>query len=198
MGSTNRHDVPNNDGVRVDARQQRQCAAQKYRPQRVRLLLIAEAPPSAPDRYFYFENVREHDWLFRAVAQAVLGYTPARTDKAEALAALRDQGYFLIDLSEDPVPFAGAPLDHCVAGLLERVRVLNPNKIILIKANVYDTAYRPLADAGLPVVPIRIPFPSSGQQANFRREFTGALTAQVARTGRAPERPVGSALQEGE
>lgn len=159
------------------ARRQRQEAAEKYRPEHVRVLLIAEAPPGAPDRYFYFEHVREHDWLFRAVAQVVLGYTPARTEKAEALAALRDQGFFLIDLSEQPVPFTGAPLDHCVTGLLERARTLNPEKIILIKANVYDTAYQPLTAAGLPVVPVRIPFPSSGQQANFRREFGRALTA---------------------
>jgi hypothetical protein len=38
----------------------------------VRLLLVAEAPPAALDRYFYFEDVPRHDSLFRYVARAIL------------------------------------------------------------------------------------------------------------------------------
>jgi hypothetical protein len=38
----------------------------------VELLLVAEAPPSALDRYFYFEDVPVQDSLFRYVARAIL------------------------------------------------------------------------------------------------------------------------------
>ena len=47
------------------ARRRRDRAARKYRPKQVELLLVAEAPPAALDRYFYFEDVREQDSLFR-------------------------------------------------------------------------------------------------------------------------------------
>jgi hypothetical protein len=39
----------------------RDAAARRYRPETIQLLLIAEAPPSALDRYFYFEDVPDHD-----------------------------------------------------------------------------------------------------------------------------------------
>jgi hypothetical protein len=45
----------------------------------------------------------------------------------------------------------------------------------LIKANVFDIAFATLRAAGLPVVPVRIPFPGSGQQKRFREAFAAAL-----------------------
>jgi hypothetical protein len=47
------------------APRRRARAARRYRPEKVDLLLVAEAPPSALDRYFYFEDVSEQDSLFR-------------------------------------------------------------------------------------------------------------------------------------
>ena len=48
-----------------------------------------------------------HDSLFRHVANAILGQTPTRNEKANALAQVRERE-FLIDLCADPVD--GAPL----------------------------------------------------------------------------------------
>ena len=53
-------------------RRRRRAAATVYQPENVRLLLVAQAPPDADDRYFYFPEVAQHDWLFRAVARAML------------------------------------------------------------------------------------------------------------------------------
>jgi mannose-6-phosphate isomerase len=136
---------------------------------------VAEAPPSAPDRYFYFEDVQAHDSLFRHVAKTVLGTAPSRDRKAEALAQLRSRGVFLIDLRTDPVD--GAPLTDHVPALVMRVRELAPAKVILIKATVYDAAFRGLRDAGVPVIDERIPFPGSGQQVRFAHSFERALRA---------------------
>jgi hypothetical protein len=90
------------------ARDQRARAARKYKPANIKTLLVAEAPPSSTERYFYFEHVRTHDSLFRHVANAILGQTPTRNEKAHALAQLRERGVFLMDLCADPVD--GAPL----------------------------------------------------------------------------------------
>ena len=139
----------------------------------MRLLLVAEAPPSALERYFYFEDVRAHDSLFRYVACSVLAVDAARKDKPELLARLQRQGVFLIDLRSDPVD--GTPLSQAVPGLIRRIRGLAPEKIILIKATVYDVAFARLRDAGLPVVDERVPFPGSGQQRRFEEAFARAL-----------------------
>ena len=115
------------------------------------------------------------DSLFRYVGRGVLGRTPARHEKPDAPAELQQRGVCLIDLSEDPLN--GVDLVACVPGLVERCRALSPGKIILIKANVFDLAYGALDRAGLPVGPVRVPFPGSGRQRQFEEEFARALEA---------------------
>ena len=157
---------------------QRQNAAAKYRPAKVKLLLVAEAPPCTAVRYFYFEDLDKHDWLFRYVWEAVKGNKPDRSRKAEHLASLRDAGVFMIELHEDSISQPSlADLRPKVAGFVERCRALKPGHIILIKSSVYDAAYEELAAAKLPVIDERIPFPASGQQRKFLDGFGSAMKA---------------------
>jgi len=160
------------------ARARRDRAARKYKPERIDVLLVAEAPPTALDRYFYFEYVPQQDSLFRYVCRAVLKKEPTRTDKAARLAELQDQGVFLIDLQQEP--HDSTPLATSARSLVSRCRRLRPSRIILIKVNVFDAAYEPLRQAGLPVVNARVPFPGSGQQATFMRQMPKALKAKIA------------------
>jgi|SRR5579859_3662622 len=157
--------------------QQRANAAARYKPQRVRLLLVAQTPPANaprdPPRYFYFEKVSKHDDLFRGVIKAILGVEPIRHQKASQLAMLRDQGVFLIDLKPDPSD--PLPLDSFVPALIERCRQLLPDHIILMKADVYDAAFAAAHSANLPVIDARIPFPGSGRQAEFAQAMSRAL-----------------------
>jgi hypothetical protein len=115
--------------------------------------------------------------LFRAVTQAILPHADAsRTDKAALLVHLRDLGVFLIDLKPDPAD--GSDLSPYVPALLTRIAELEPERIILIKAGVYDAAYPVLAAAGLPASKVRIPFPSSGRQREFAVTFGQALAGE--------------------
>lgn len=66
------------------------------------LLLVAEAPPSSPDRYFCFEHLPDHDSLFRHVVRAILAIEPSRSEKPSELRRLTDLGVFLIDLKPEP------------------------------------------------------------------------------------------------
>jgi hypothetical protein len=161
-------------------RQRRARAARKYKPARVKLLLVAEAPPSAPDRYFYFESVREQDSLFRHVARSILGADPTRENKPHLLAELRDEGVFLIDVKRDPLD--GTPLAESVPDLVRRVQRLEPDKVILIKVTVHDAAFAVLRQAGLPVVDERVPFPGSGNQRRFEAAFARALKTPAKRS----------------
>ena len=162
------------------ARRRRAEAADRYRPRVVDTLLVAEAPPSALDRYFYFEDVGEHDSLFRHVVAAALGEKPTR-DKAPWLDELRERGWFLVHLSEDPF-HDRAVLPPLVPDLLARCEQLAPGRILVVGAPLYDLVYRPMRDAALPVVDVRMPFPGSGQQ----RRFLDAMRPLV--TSRAPSR----------
>jgi hypothetical protein len=73
-----------------------------------------------------------------------------------------------------------------VASLVERCRQLQPRAIILIKATVYDAAYRPLREAGLPVIDQRIPFLGSGRQREFLTAFGQALDVAADRIAKTP------------
>ena len=119
------------------------------------------------------------------MARSLLGVEPTRENKAELLAQLQQQGTFLIDLKPDPVD--STPLNSYVPKLIHRVQGLGPERIVLIKATVYDAAYAALATAGLPVSSVRVPFPGSGQQTNFSRAFAHAVREPGADTVAAPE-----------
>ena len=153
----------------------RREAAARYKPDEVDLLLVAEAPPSSPDRYFYFTDVSEHDSLFRYVSRELLEREPSREGKHELLEKLRTRGVFLIDLKETPTD--GTPLATYVPALIERCRELAPRRIVLIKATVFDAAYLHLKAAGLPVSDVRVPFPGSGRQREFVDAFRQALVS---------------------
>lgn len=160
----------------------RRLAAKKYQPEKIRLLLVAEAPPRAEDRYFYFENVDKQDSLFRYVVRCALNTEPIREHKAEQLNALKESGIFLIDLVQDPL----GPKDKLkdvadLTSLVSRCSSLSPEGIVLIKATVYDVAFDSLKSAGLPVIDERIPFPGSGQQLRFISAFNNAL-AKIGKT----------------
>ena len=159
------------------ARRRRGAWARRFKPDKIKLLLVAEAPPSALERYFYFPDVSTHDSLFRYVATSILHVEPTRANKRELLWRLRDRGVFLVDLCPDPLD-ANRPLVSCVPGLMRRVRTLRPEKVILIKATAYDAAFGVLSTGGLPVIDERVPFPGSGQQRRFEEAFQRALLAQ--------------------
>ena len=128
-------------------------------------MVVAEAPPSALDRYFYFEDVAIHDSLFRHIVQAVLGEKPTR-DKAPYLDELRERGWFVVHMSEEPFHDRAA-LPPLLPDLLARCEELQPRRIVVVGARLFDLVYRPLRDAGLPVVDVRLPYPGSGQQRRF-------------------------------
>ena len=153
----------------------RASAAEKYRPKKIDLSLVAETPPKELDRYFYFESVESHDWLFRHVFEVLFSVIPNRSAKTSWLNELKKRGIFLIDLKPDPLDKSNLK-DH-VDDLVRRCKELRPRRIILIKATVYKTAYEHLFKAGLPVIDQQVNFPSTGQQNKFREQFAKALAA---------------------
>lgn len=161
----------------------------KWKPARVRLLLIAESAPddggdTAQRRFFYSDRLAA-DNLFRGVVEAMYNVRAdslRRTGKAPWLERLRADGVYLIDL----VPYPINRLPHrekrsiqrdSVTNCVERAAQLNPEGIIVIKKDVFDLLAQPLRDAGLPLLHAQgMSFPLGNVRADFVSAFRDALT----------------------
>lgn len=161
----------------------------KYRPEKIRVLFIAEAPPENVERFFYYEDVRDHDALFVNLIRALYAdYRDAdikdiRREKGKLLERFRDDGYYLIDALPEPISLKLSPrerekliksqTDH----LVDEVRKIGPeNGVVLIKATVFHSIYDALIQAGLQIRNTEpVPFPSSGQQVNFQESIKNVV-----------------------
>lgn len=179
-----------NSALTIDIAQlqkQLERARLKYKPEIVKYLLIAEAPPDSIERFFYYDNVHQHDYLFLGIAETLypdlkemfLASGRSSDIKNSILLKLQADGFYLLDLSELPLSLSNRSLYSQLPALIEKInQVANKQtNIILIKATVYDTAFQHLQDKGFGnIVDVRIPFPGQGGQRLFQTKFHEALT----------------------
>ena len=180
-------------------------ALRRYLPKRIKLLFVAEAPPSNPERFFCFESANKHNWLFVALIRWLyddardLETPELRERKREFLNRFAADGYFLLDASDAPMPPGATPaekrglLSRSLPALIKKIGKFNPGnlKIVLISNSVYDVCCAPLRTAGFNVVNDEmIDFPSSGHQAEFRRKLGQLLDENLRNTVRELEESV--------
>lgn len=157
----------------------------KYKPDKVKYLLIAEAPPESIERFFYYDNVDEKDYLFLGVAQSLypdlknkfLASGRSSVIKNEILLLIKAEGFYLLDLSELPLSLLTNNLSSQLPTLISKVKKVadKQTKIILIKVNVYDITFHSLREKFENVVDIRIPFPLYHGVKSFPIKFDEAL-----------------------
>jgi hypothetical protein len=156
-------------------------AADKYRPEKTAVLFVAEAPPDSIDRYFYFRSVKRDDWLWIALMKALYplewGETKVERQRKEwwLLKFQKDQ-FLLIDAVKIPITGShGERVRRIRSGaheLIEEIKRIAPQQIVLIKATVHEALSKELKDAGLPVVNGQaLPFPGYGWQTEFHDEL---------------------------
>ena len=160
-------------------------AREKYKPKKIKYLLIAEAPPNNLNRFFYYESVVNHDYLFLGVTQSLypelkdLYIENNRNSKIKKLILkkLQQDGFYLLDLSQVPLSVLETSLSSQISFLNKSIKKVidEETKIILIKANVYDIAFETLNINFKNVVNCRIPFPGQGWQKEFQIKFRKAL-----------------------
>jgi hypothetical protein len=160
---------------------------EQYRPTRLRVLLIAESPPhaGAGERRFFFSPRLTIDNLYRGVAQALYGEQSDVdvSDKPAVLERIRDDGFWLIDASEQPInKLVGAARARAIAEavprLVERCRELAPERgVIICHGKVYAAAAPALREAGVNVLHEEpLPFPLG----NWRRQFVAGFRRALA------------------
>lgn len=163
------------------------AARNKYKPASIRILLIAEAPPSALDRYFYFEDVKKQDSLFLEIMGVLYPelkkrYLASGRDtllKIELLQTFQSDGFWLMNLSELPFDLTADTPESCVPSLLSRLKkhIDKKTPVLLIKSTLHDLCYPILLEHGYTVSRERMPFPGSGQQRVFRNKFKKAINS---------------------
>lgn len=156
-----------------------------YKPDRIKYLLIAQAPPDNIERFFYYTNVTEHDYLFLGIIGIL--YSKQKKEflesgrnediKNSVLLKFKKEGFYLIDLSVLPISYLTTSLKEQLPMLAEKIRKLayEDTKIILIKSDVYNIAFKFLKEKFKNVIDVKIPFPSYGHQKRFSSEFFKAL-----------------------
>ena len=163
--------------------------ARKYKPiDKIKYLFIAEAPPEKKEgeelRYFYCENVKKHDHLFRNIVEILFSTKYERSDKKRWLLELQSKSFFLIDAIHTPIPSGLS--NKVIAGLidddfpyfLEKLKKLEgkDTKIILIKKVVFNSLNIRLKTLGFNVINTEmLYFPSCGNQTQFREKFKELL-----------------------
>src|ERR1700678_3967207 len=169
----------------------------RYKPETIRVLFIAEAPPAFRfNRLFYFEDLRDGDTLFLEMMKTLYrsevgftenGFSPGssaegiRSRKSELLARFMREGYFLIDASEEPMPdWASssqklALLRASVPNLIVRLKKFAVDKntpIVLIGGVTYSACAQSLMDLGFNVInEAMIDHPARGGQLRFRQKL---------------------------
>jgi hypothetical protein len=159
---------------------------ERYRPTRLRYVLIAESPPDPGEgeRRFFYSPALTIDNLYRSVAEAVYGERDDVDvrDKPAVLHRLREDGFWLIDAVEYPVNKLGSSdraraINAGVPRLIARCIELGPERgAIICHGKVYAATAQALRDAGVPVLhDVALPFPLGNWRARFVEGFRRAL-----------------------
>jgi len=84
-------------------------AAEKYLPEKIRVLFIAESPPFFADptkmAYFFFERCPGNEMLFSTIFQGIFNYQYRKNEdgKKEFLCKFQENGLWLMDAVEYPI-----------------------------------------------------------------------------------------------
>lgn len=155
-----------------------------FKPSNIKYLILAEAPPNNIDRYFYYEDVPNHDYLFLGIMNVLFpdiksNFIKQKRNpelKKEMLHLFQENAFYLVDLSEEP-KLKDDDLSGSLPNLIPRLKkmISSETKIIIIKTTVYDLTFKLLKENYIHTIDMRIPFPSSGNQQKFHEKFTEAL-----------------------
>lgn len=170
---------------------------QKYKPEHIRFLLIAESPPPAPSvqssrQFYYTDRIRRDDRLFTNTIRALFPEA-AETPESELeefkegwLHRFKTDGWYMVEALEVSQEHEATKMQRQerirknLPALLQKVKKLaEPDtKIILIKSNVFDVAAQPLRDAGYTVLNQELlDYPGRFNQKAYRQKLA-KLAAQ--------------------
>jgi hypothetical protein len=158
--------------MKLLTRRERETLRESFRPKRIRILFIGEAPP-ASGRFFYSAN----SGLYRAMRDAFRAVDPQIND-GNFLSFFQASGCYLTDLYPKPVDQLDAKSRWLarVAGeelLSEKLIRLRPEKIALVLRAIANHVVKAAIRANWRGEIIELPYP--GRWHRHRVEFLEAL-----------------------
>lgn len=144
----------------------------KYRPRKVRILFIGEAPP-ASGRFFYNED----SGLYRALREVFQSVLPSLTDEA-FLPGFQKSGCYLIDLCGRPVDKLSSKARRRICSqsepkLAAAIRSLHPQVIVVLVRSIAVNVRRAESLANWSGEHLEVPYP--GRWHHHRSRFLRAL-----------------------
>ena len=155
-----------------EASMARERLRKRYRPDRVRILFVGEAPP-ASGRFFY----QADSGLYRAVRDTFISAFP-NLQKAHFLESFKTLGCYLIDLCRRPVDRLdrNARQRVCLAGeagLNRTLRQLRPKIVVSVVRSISRNVRRAEDQAKWSGLHVELPYP--GRWVHHRAEFRRKL-----------------------
>ncbi|HUS25746.1 MAG TPA: hypothetical protein VMY99_00155 [Nevskiaceae bacterium] len=171
---------------------------QQYRPNHIKVLLIAESPPPAAaiqsSRHFYrTDKIRADDRLFVNTIKALypdaadLPETELEQEKAKWLKKFQADGRYMTEALQESLAHEvtkherQALIRDNLPKLIGHIKTLvgPATKIILIKSNVFDVAAQPLRQAGFTVLNEKLlDYPGHFNQKAYREKLAN-LVAKI-------------------
>ena len=150
----------------------RERLRKRYRPARVRLLFVGEAPP-ASGRFFY----QADSGLYRAIRDTFVTAFPA-LHEADFLQSFRDLGCYLVDLCGRPVDRMNPKQrkQACIDGeirLRKTLRQLQPEIVITVVRSIAANVRRAQQQANWSGQHVELPYP--GRWKYHRSAFKAGL-----------------------
>lgn len=165
---------------------------ERYKPEHITLLLVAESPPPAADvqssRHFYrSDRVRRDDRLFVNTIRALYPEAVEQTEetietgKERWLRRLQRDGVYMIEAlaaSQEHEVTKRQRQERIARALPELERKIkelvdSATGIVLIKSNVFDVATKPLRSAGLRVLNTElVDYPGRFNQRAYREKLS--------------------------
>jgi hypothetical protein len=149
----------------------------RFRPERVRLLLVGESPP-ASGRFFY----RGDSGLYRAMRDLFHKADPSIEDE-DFLSRFQGLGCYLVDLCGVPVDRLGAKprRELCRSSeepLGDAIGLLRPERIVSLVRSIECNVVRAASRAGWEGAIVSAPYP--GRWVRHRERFVEVLQPVVA------------------
>jgi hypothetical protein len=171
-GSSSRVAEIASSGSTGGALRKRERLRRRYRPDRVRILFVGEAPPVS-GRFFYHGD----SGLYRALRDTFVTAFPSLPID-EFLEEFRALGCYLVDLCGEPVDHLArsARMSICCAGearLARTIRALRPMVIVTLVRSIRVSVSRAQGMAGWAGLHLELPYP--GRWKHHRVEFQRQL-----------------------
>lgn len=156
-----------------------QTLRESYRPTDIRVLFVGESPPDPGDaqrRFFYSPRLFSADNLFRGLMKALYDADSSdlRDDKPQWLGRFKDDGFWLVDLTDRPVNqlsdkerrrVRSEAAPHAAA----RIQATQPSAgVIVCHTPTYKVLVNALGTGSPPILHDQpIPFPLGNHRARF-------------------------------